>query len=200
MGHDLHSWWIFHIYLSLLEGILHVRLLKKLNVIWFKDQNQIVRILNDETDVYCVYMICICIIYILYHIISYCFSYPIKPPLFVAYSKHPRTISKISWIKLKVTNHSVAKFENQGPSQILPRFCPDFLPLWRNTTFLRRGAPPRAPATFPPEPRGSPCRRSGWRWDPWSAPWWPGGSGMAGDVKITCLTSIESDICKLQKK
>jgi hypothetical protein len=59
---------IFHIYLSLLEGILHVRLLKKLNVIWFKDQNQIARILNDETDVYCVYMICICIIYILYHI------------------------------------------------------------------------------------------------------------------------------------
>ena len=58
------------------------------------------------------------------HIISYCFSYPIKPPLFVAYSKHPRTISKISWIKLKVTNHSVAKFENQGPSQILPRFSP----------------------------------------------------------------------------
>ena len=57
---------IFHIYLSLLEGILHVRLLKKLNVISFKDQNQILRILNDETDVYCVYMICICIIYILY--------------------------------------------------------------------------------------------------------------------------------------
>jgi hypothetical protein len=68
VGHDLHSWWIFHIYLSLLEGILHVRLLKKLNVIWFKDHNQIARILNDETDVYCVYMICICIIYILYHI------------------------------------------------------------------------------------------------------------------------------------